>query len=491
MALFRKHPKGLAVLFFSEMWERFCYYGMRGLLALYLANFLLKNEKESFAIYAAYTALIYAAPVLGGRIADKILGYKYAVIFGSILMSIGEFMILGGSDNWLYIGMGALIVGNGLFKANVSTIVGKLYNENDNRRDSGFTIFYIGINIGALLATTVVAEIGMKIGYQYGFALAGLGMLAGSLIFGFGNKSFADKITPPNPDKLYSKVFGPFTQFHLVILGILATVPVIYILVRFNQVVGLLLAATAIFVLYTLLSAGIQGGKVLLHRMIVFIILLLFNVVFWTCFEQAGTSLTFFAERNINRMITLPFIGTFEIAAPTTQFFNPFFIMVFGSLFTLMWIWLDKIKKNPNIPAKFGFAIMQLGLGYLVVRIGSLFAHDYLMPLLTLVFLYLLHTTGELFISPIGLSMVTKLAPKNLAGTMMGAWFMSWSAANYLAGSLAKLTGSAESAAARPISETYDIYLNVFTKTGLIAFGIGLFLLLISKPLNKLMHGVK
>ena len=486
MALFKKHPQGLAVLFFSEMWERFCYYGMRGLLALYLANMLLKNEKDSFAIYAAYTALIYAAPVLGGRIADKILGYKYAVIIGSILMSIGEFLILGGTDDWLYIGMGALVVGNGLFKANVSTIVGKLYNENDNRRDSGFTIFYIGINIGALMATIIVAEVGMKIGYHYGFALAGIGMLLGAMIFFFGQKSFADKIAPPNPEKLHGKVFGPFTQLHLVTLGIFAAVPVVYVLVRFNQVVGILLGATALFVVYTLINAGIKGGRILLHRMIAFIILLVFNVVFWTCFEQAGTSLTFFAERNIDRTI-----GNFEISAPTTQFFNPFFIMVFGSLFSLMWIWLDKIKKNPNIPAKFGFGIMQLGLGYLVVQVGAVFAHDYLMPLLTLVFLYLLHTTGELFISPIGLSMVTKLAPKNLAGTMMGAWFMSWSAANYLAGSLAKLTGSAENAASRPISETYEIYLKVFTNTGLITVGIGLMLLILSKPINKLMHGVR
>ncbi|MBN1598312.1 MAG: MFS transporter [Bacteroidales bacterium] len=486
MALFSKHPKGLAVLFFSEMWERFCYYGMRGLLALYLANMLLKNEKDSFAIYAAYTALIYAAPVLGGRIADKILGYKYAVILGSILMSIGEFMILGGTDDWLFLGMGALVVGNGLFKANVSTIVGKLYKENDNRRDSGFTIFYIGINIGALMATIIVAEVGIKIGYHYGFALAGIGMLLGALIFFFGQKSFADKIAPPNPEKLHSKVFGPFTQFHMVTLAIVAAVPAVYLLVRFNQVVGVLLAATALFVIFTLIQAGIKGGKILLHRMFAFVILLIFNVVFWTCFEQAGTSLTFFADRNINRMI-----GNFEMAAPTTQFFNPFFIMIFGSLFSMMWIWLDKIKKNPNIPAKFGFGIIQLGLGYLMVQLGALFAHDYLMPILTLVFLYLLHTTGELFISPIGLSMVTKLAPKNLAGTMMGAWFMSWSAANYLAGSLAKLTGSAENAATRPISETYDIYLKVFTNTGLVAVGIGLLLLILSKPINKLMHGVK
>lgn len=487
MALFKKHPKGLAVLFFSEMWERFCYYGMRGLLVLYLINIIAKAEEQSYLVYGAYTALIYAAPVIGGRIADRILGYKYAVIIGSILMSIGEFLIVGGGENLLYFGMGSLIVGNGLFKANVSTIVGKLYDENDNRRDSGFTIFYIGINIGALLATTVVAEVGIKLGYEYGFALAGLGMLAGAMIFSFGNKSFADKITPPNPEKLHGKIFGPFTQFHLVILALIAAVPLVYLLIRFNDIVKYLLIATAIFVVYTLMVAGIKSGKILLHRMIGFVILLCFNVVFWSCFEQAGTSLTVFASRNVNRMI-----GGWEMGAPTTQFFNPFYILVFGSIFSVMWIWLDKIKRNPSIPLKFGFAIIQLGLGFLMVRLGSLFAKDYLMPLITLVLLYLFHTTGELFISPIGLSMVTKLAPKNMAGTMMGAWFLSWAAANYLAAVLAKLTGAGqEGAIIPPASETYGIYLDVFTKTGLITVGIGLLLVILSKQINKLLHGVK
>jgi POT family proton-dependent oligopeptide transporter len=487
MTLFKKHPEGLAVLFFSEMWERFCYYGMRGLLVLYLMNGLLKSEDISYGIYGAYTALIYAAPVIGGRIADRILGYKYAVIIGSILMGIGEFLILGGGEHWLYLGMGALVVGNGLFKANVSTIVGKLYNENDNRRDSGFTIFYIGINVGAFLATVVVAEVGMKVGFEYGFALAGLGMLLGGFIFMIGNKLFANKITPPDPEKLHSKVIGPLTQFHLTILGIIAAVPVIYLLVRYNDVVGYLLAATALFVVYTLIMAGVKGDKILLHRMIAFIILLIFNVTFWACFEQAGTSLTVFADRNVDRHI----LG-WEMAAPTTQNFNPLFILIFGSVFSVMWIWLDRIKKNPNIPMKFGFGIIQLGLGFLMVQLGNIFAHDYMMPLVTLVLLYLLHTTGELFISPIGLSMVTKLAPKHLAGTLMGAWFLSWSAANYLASMLAKLTGSgADAGVIPPASETYGIYLKVFTNTGVIAVGIGILLLILSRPINRLMHGVR
>ena len=185
------HPKGLYTLFFSEMWERFCYYGMRVLLTLYLVKSLMKGDAEASLIYGAYTALIYAAPVLGGRMADKYLGYRYAILLGAVMMAIGEFLILGGTETFMLYGMGALIVGNGYFKANISTIVGKLYEDGDTRRDSGFTIFYIGINVGALLATTVVAFVGETYGFQYGFGLAGFGMLLGLFIFWFGRNNYA------------------------------------------------------------------------------------------------------------------------------------------------------------------------------------------------------------------------------------------------------------------------------------------------------------
>lgn len=486
MILFKKHPRGLAVLFFSEMWERFCYYGMRALLTYYLIDVISKNDIEAYGIYGAYTALVYAAPVIGGRLADRLLGYRNAVIIGSILMAVGEFLILGGTENWLYLGMGALVVGNGLFKANVSSTVGKLYKENDPRRDSGFTIFYIGINIGAVLSTLIVAEIGIKYGYHYGFAMAGLGMILGAAIFIFGHKPFADKIQAPDPEKLRKKIFGPFSVFQMTTAAIVLAVPLVFVLIRFNQVVGYLLLATAIYMIYTLTSAGIKGGKILLHRMIAFMILLLFNVMFFACFEQAGTSLTVFAGQNINRSI----FG-WEMGGPTVQFFNPLFILIFGSVFSVMWIWLDKIKKNPIIPMKFGIALLQLGLGFLMVQAGALFAKDYIMPLMTLVLLYLLHTTGELFISPIGLSMVTKLAPKNMTGTLMGAWFLAWAAANYLGGSLAKLTGSGKSIEDVPASESFATFLDVFTKTGFIAVGIGVVVMILAKPINRLMHGVK
>ncbi len=223
--MFKNHPKGLPVLFFSEMWERFCYYGMRVLLILYLTKSLIKGDIEAFAIYGAYTALVYAAPVLGGKIADKVIGYKNAVILGGILMAIGEFFILGGTETWLYVGMGAIIVGNGYFKANISSIVGKLYTDDEpSKRDAGFTIFYIGINIGALLSTLICAEVGEKFGFQYGFALAGLGMIIGVITFVLGQDKFKEHTAPPDPEKLNSPWIGPLTRFHVTILGSIASV---------------------------------------------------------------------------------------------------------------------------------------------------------------------------------------------------------------------------------------------------------------------------
>jgi proton-dependent oligopeptide transporter, POT family len=482
------HPKGLYVLFMAEMWERFCYYGMRALLTLYLIKSLMKGDTQAFAIYGAYTALVYAAPVLGGKIADNILGYRIAVILGGVLMAIGEFMILGGTEHWLYIGMGTIIVGNGYFKANISSIVGKLYTDNDPRRDSGFTIFYIGINIGALLATTVCAEVGEKFGYEYGFALAGFGMLLGLLFFIGGQKTFSEVSNPPNPEKLRAPYLGPLSLLHTTILGSLLIIPILYFLLLFSEVVGYLLLIIAAYVIFSLLTRGVKEGTVLRDRMIVFIILMFFNIVFWACFEQAGTSLTLFADRNVDR-----FIGGWEMGAATTQFFNPFFIIVLGSLFSMLWVYLNKIGKNPSIPAKFGFGIILLGLGYLVVHIAPV-SPAYLVPLWTLALLYFLHTTGELFISPIGLSMVTKLVPKDMTGTAMGAWFLSFAGSNYLAALLAKLTGveGSENIAAEDIDRaaSFAQYVDVYTTMGLVTVSIGLFLMIISKPLNKMMHGV-
>ncbi len=485
------HPQGLMTLFFSEMWERVCYYGMRVLLTLYLVKSLMKGDADAALIYGAYTGLVYAAPILGGKMADKFLGYRNAVILGAILMAIGEFLILGGSEHFLLIGMGALIVGNGYFKANISTIVGKLYKDDDPRRDSGFTIFYIGINIGALLATTVIAYVGETYGFKYGFGLAGIGMLLGLLIFWGGRKNYSAAEGLGFTEAGKKKVFGPLNKAHLVSISSLLLIPVCYFLIMQNSWMDYILITLFIFIAFSLIKAGIdadkvQNVKIWKDRMIALIIFMIINISFWACFEQAGTSLTLFADRNVDRSI----FG-WEMPASMTQFFNPFFIIVFGSIFSVMWIKLSKIGKNPSIPLKFAFGILQLALGFLVANIGLQFVNDsFQVPLLTLVFLYLLHTTGELFLSPIGLSMVTKLSPKNIAGTAMGAWFLSFAIANYVGGKIASITGSHSGEQVLSASEGLDKYISIFSIIGFVLIGIAIIIILFNKPLKKLMHGV-
>ena len=492
-----KHPPALWTLFMSEMWERFCYYGMRTLLTLFLVKSLLKGDAEASLIYGAYTALVYAAPVLGGRMADKFLGYRYAIILGAILMAIGEFLMVAGTEflglnaglreSLMLIGMGGLIVGNGYFKANISTIVGKLYHDNDPRRDSGFTIFYIGINVGALLATTVVAFVGETYGFEYGFGLAGLGMLLGLFIFWGGREKYGHVPNIDITEEGHKKGFAGLKNYVAITIGSLLLIPLSYVLISQNQILQYLLIAIFVYVAYQLITAGIKEGPVWRDRMIALVIMMIINVVFWACFEQAGTSLTLFADRNVNREI----FG-WMMPASMTQFFNPFFIVTFGSIFSWMWIKLSKMGKNPSIPMKFSYGILQLGAGFLVTLIGLAFVNDaHQVPLLTLVFLYMLHTTGELFVSPIGLSMVTKLAPKSIAGTAMGGWFLSFAMANYLAGAIAALSGAEEGADQLSVAEGLDKYIATFSTIGYVLVGFAILLALLRKPINKLMHGVE
>ena len=489
------HPPGLFVLFGAEMFERVCYYGMRGLLVLYLTKALLKGDKSAFAVYGAYTALVYAAPVVGGKLADLVLGYRRAVIWGGLMMAAGEFLILGGSEFFLFAGMSVIIVGNGFFKANISTIVGRLYDDGDPRKDAGFTIFYMGINLGALLAVLPVvgiaplgesmAETMGSAGYLIGFGLAGVGMLIGLGIFIAGRRLLQGHGEPANPAAL--KKWGP-----AVYIGSIAVTPGLYLMLTYGQNILLyLLVATLVAVLASLFWAAVKSGeKVQVHRAFALVILMTFNVVFWACFEQAGSSLTLFADRNVDRNV----FGLFEMGASATQFFNPSFILLFGSLFSVMWVSLDRRRINPNIPMKFGLGIIQLGLGFLLVLVGAGMAGaDARVPLFILAFMYMLHTTGELFLSPIGLSMVTKLAPKHMTGAVMGAWFLSMAFGNNLAGVLASFTGGEEGGGEGVVDAAQSLatYVDFYGRVGWVTVGIGVVLVVLSKPINKLMHGVR
>ena len=293
--------------------------------------------------------------------------------------------------------------------------------------------------MGALLATTVVAFVGETYGFQYGFGLAGFGMLLGLLIFWFGRNNYA-AASGLDITEEGMKTVGPLKMYQAISIGSLALIPLCYFLISQNDWMTYLLLALFAWVTFSLIRVGFKDGKEWGQRMIALCLFMIINVVFWACFEQAGTSLTLFADRNVSREI----LG-WTMPASMTQFFNPLFIIIFGSFFSVMWVRLTKIGRNPSIPMKFALGIFQLGLGFLVTKIGfAMQLEGFLVPLWTLIFLYLLHTTGELFLSPIGLSMVTKLSPKHAAGTAMGGWFLSFAIANFLGGQIAALTGSEE-----------------------------------------------
>ena len=320
-----------------------------------------------------------------------------------------------------------------------------------------------------------------------GLALAGIGMLAGLIIFWTGRDNYAAapglEITEEG-----MKSVGPLKMYQAISLGSLALIPLCYFLISQNDWMTILLTGLFVLVAASLIRAGIQEGKMWRDRMIALVIFMIINIVFWACFEQAGTSLTLFADRNVSRDI----LG-WTMPASMTQFFNPAFIIIFGSIFSVMWVKLDKIGRNPSIPMKFALGILQLGAGFLVTLIGLKFADDQaLVPLLTLVFLYMLHTTGELFLSPIGLSMVTKLSPKNMAGTAMGGWFLSFAIANYAGGIIASLTGGhGDSGETLTAAEGLTKYTDVFSTIGLVLVAFAVVITLFNKPLNKLMHGVR
>ncbi len=474
------HPPGLYMLFFAEMWERFCFYGMRSLLTLYMVSEVFKySDEQATGVYGSYNALIYLTPIAGGIIADRLLGYRWAILLGGLLMAVGQFTLVVQQEFFFYAGMAFMVVGNGMFKPNISTLVGRLYPEGDSRRDAGFTIFYIGINVGAFLSTLVCGYFAKTEDWTVGFGIAGVGMLLGLVTFGLGKERLEGHGEPPQPEAL----FGNLVK---VLIGALVLVPGIYLLLSEDAAVKTLLVAAVVIVLGSLVVTAFREEKVMRERMFVLIVLWFFHMMFWMFFEQAGTSLTLFTARNIDLDI-----GGWEFPAAWGQFFNPLFILIFGAVFTMLWVKLGKAGRDPSIPTKFGLALIQLGLGFYVLVWAAAGVEDTgLVSILVLIFCYLLHTTGELCISPVGLSAVTKLAPKRMTGMVMGAWFLSIAAAHKVAAMIAGETGAAGGEGMSP-AETLPIYTDVFWQITLYAVGAGVLIIVLGKLfLQRMLHGV-
>ena len=486
---FLGHPKGLFVCFATEMWERFSYYGMRALLILYLTKHWEFSDATSYLIYGAYTSLVYIMPVFGGMLADQILGSKKAVTYGAILLVFGHLgMTVENSEQIFYLSLALIVSGVGFLKPNISTMVGALYEEGDPRRDSGFTIFYMGINIGAFTATLLCGYLGEQVGWAYGFGAAGIGMLFGLMIFLWGQKYLEGLAEPPSK-KYLEKVPGMkgiTYEYWAYMSGILMVVAT-WFLVQNSQLVGQLLGGFGVvFIGAWLLYALFRCNPEERDRLIVVGILILFSLIFWALFEQAGSSLNILTDRGVDRVI----FG-WEVPASMFQSLNAGFIFTIAPLFAMLWIALAKRNMEPSTPIKFSIGIILVGLGFLALVYGMKSSEGLQTGVLWIILIYLLHTLGELCLSPVGLSSVTKLSPQRIVGFMMGMWFFASAAGNYVAGLIAKATASESSGNS---SEIFDIvqkqsFMDVYTDVGLMAIGCGILLAVITPILKKLMHG--
>jgi len=484
------HPPGLFVLSFAEMWERFSFYGMKGLLVFYLTKNFGFGDDASYTVMGTYGGLVYATPFFGGMLADKFLGYRKAVTWGGICFVIGHILMTVENISVVYLALAFLIAGNGFFKPNISTIVGKLYGEKDPGRESGFFFFYMGINLGAFLGGLLAGWIGDKIGYHYGFGLAAIGMVAGLAVFSRFQGYLEQEGFPPHPDRLKQRVLPGINLEWSIYLGTLAVIGAVWYIVQTDWLVKTLLYGTCSLAFIYLLIVAFSQEKTARDRMLAALVLIAFSVLFWSCYELDSSSINLFTERNVDREV----FGLFEIPAPSLQSVNPGFVIVFSLLFSLIFMRLAARKRDISTPAKFSIGIILLGVGFGVLALGAALAGgDGLVSLGWLVFgYYLIKSLGELFLSPVGLSMITKLSPKKMTGTMMGMWFLFSALSEKLAGEIAKFTSvkSFEGEIPPPV-ETVGIYGGLYLKIFFITGGVGLILLLLVPLIKKWMHGVE
>ena len=561
MQLRRNHPRGLIILFFAEMWERFSYYGMRSILIFYLTQHLLFDDETANAQYGSYTSLVYLLPLLGGILADRYIGTRKAVAFGALLLVAGHLtmavegrpatqtltyagqtyqvaseglmeqrrvaLVVDGQQhefgpapggglqirdlpataplpsvlpegsyqltnnvdqfgkNAFYLAVSLIIMGVGFLKPNISTLVGQLYPQGDPRRDSGFTLYYYGINLGAFWASVLCGLLGVKFGWWAGFGLAGVGMLAGFIVFVLGKKHLQGNGEPPNPELLKKPVAGPINREWLIYgLALLGVLPVWWLVQR-NAIVGIALGISTVasFIGIALIIAFMAKTWVERQRMMLATVLILGAVVFFTLFEQAGTSLNLFAARNVE------LVG---VSAAQTQSFNAGYILIFAPIFAAMWAWLAQRGRDPNPTLKFGLGLFQVGLGFMVVVWGASFADEnYRLPMIFLALLYMFHTTGELFLSPVGLSEITKLSIAKVVSFMMAVWFLSSSVAQYVGGWIAGMAGThTVGGQVTDPAASLAASLKVFNMLGLWGMGIGVGFVVLSFFIKHWAHGV-
>jgi POT family proton-dependent oligopeptide transporter len=485
------HPRGLSTLFFTEMWERFSYYGMRALLILFMtaaatgANPGLGwDTAHAGAVYGLAIAFVYMMALPGGWVADHILGQRKAVLYGGILIALGNFSLAVRGETTFYLGLLLIILGTGLLKPNVSTMVGELYPEGGARRDAGFSIFYMGINIGAFLSPLIAGTIGQRYDWRAGFAVAGVGMVLGLIQYVWGAKHLGTAGLEPDVKDATTRsrnvrnlVIG-LAALGLVGVGAWATGLTIEKIAQYTTYI--IVSLTLLYFAVVLTAGGLTREEK--GRVAAIGVLFLAAAVFWSGFDQAATSFNLVAEQ-----LTDLNIGGWDAPASWLQSVNPLLIISLAPVFAWFWVWLNNRNANPSSPGKFAIGLVLMGLGFMVMFLGvqGAIGGDRISPM-WLIGTYFLHTCAELFLSPVGLSTVTKLAPHRMVGQMMGIWFMATSLGNLIAGQMAGAMGVGEGSGEISAASAVEI----FQVVGLVAIGFGILLALFVKPVRRMMGGV-
>ncbi len=475
-----KQPRGLYLLFFTELWERFGFYTLQTIIILYMTKALMMSDSKAYLLYGTFSSMLYLTPVIGGYLADRFLGFQRAIIIGGILLTLGYLLTAIPSNSVFFLGLSVIIIANGLFKPNISSILGDLYRPSDARREGGYTLFYMGINIGSLIPPLITGVLISTYGWHSGFLLAAIGMAIGLVTFLAGRSRLRASGSLPAMSPLHDRADA--AKFYtLLYVGIIVCIGIVLFLFRFPAESNILLVIASIVVILVVIYFLLKEKPVQRNKMIACLILIAISVGFWAIYNQTFTSLMLYADRNMNK----EFLG-FTIDAEFTQFFNPFFIVLFSPILSRLWINLNRKKSNPSTPTKFSYGVLFMALGFFFLGLGGVyFGQNGETSSYWLVGSYFLQTIGELLLSPIGLAMITTLSPKHLVGMMMGVWFLTQSAAFAIGGGLATL-------ASVPPQTLPTTALAIYDKAFFIYGGLALALAIISFTctpyLKRLIH---